>query len=147
MQLTANDHHKASGASRSNCSVAVFYANSNWEQGPYAKYWRMFFLLLWVQWVTRSKAEFASFVKRQVIRKATLYTILLFNPSVPKVRSPNLQREMYKWGSENLAVWSSFIWVNYEKFFQRCDVIFLVRLQGKFEVDHSWKWIGLLHRV
>ena len=23
-------------------------------------------------------------------------------------------------------------------FFIRCDAIFLVRLQGKFEIDHSW---------
>ena len=26
------------------------------------------------------------------------------------------------------------------KFSILCDVIFLVRLQGKFEVDHSWEW-------
>ena len=25
------------------------------------------------------------------------------------------------------------------KFFILCDVIFLVRLQGKFEIDHSWE--------
>ena len=24
------------------------------------------------------------------------------------------------------------------KFFILCDVIFLVRLQGKFDIDHSW---------
>ena len=28
------------------------------------------------------------------------------------------------------------------KFFILCDVIFLVRLPGKFEIDHSWKWNG-----
>ena len=28
------------------------------------------------------------------------------------------------------------------KFFILCDVIFLVRLQGKFEIDHSWEWKG-----
>ena len=28
------------------------------------------------------------------------------------------------------------------KFFILCDVIFLVRLQGKFEIDHSWEWQG-----
>ena len=27
------------------------------------------------------------------------------------------------------------------KFFILCDVIFLVRLQGKFEIDHSWEWL------
>ena len=27
-------------------------------------------------------------------------------------------------------------------FFILCDVIFLVRLQGKFEIDHSWEWKG-----
>ena len=25
------------------------------------------------------------------------------------------------------------------KFFILCEVIFLVRLQGKFEIDHSWE--------
>ena len=25
------------------------------------------------------------------------------------------------------------------KFFILCDVIFLVRLQGKFAIDHSWE--------
>ena len=28
------------------------------------------------------------------------------------------------------------------KFFILCDVIFLLRLQGKFEIDHSWEWQG-----
>ena len=28
------------------------------------------------------------------------------------------------------------------KFFILCDEIFLVRLQGKFEIDHSWVWKG-----
>ena len=28
------------------------------------------------------------------------------------------------------------------KFFILCDVIFLVRLQEKFEIDHSWEWKG-----
>ena len=28
------------------------------------------------------------------------------------------------------------------KFFILRDVIFLVRLQGKFEIDHSWEWKG-----
>ena len=27
-------------------------------------------------------------------------------------------------------------------FFILCDVIFLMRLEGKFEVDHSWEWKG-----
>ena len=30
------------------------------------------------------------------------------------------------------------------KFFTLCDVIFLVRLQEKFEIDHSWEWKGSL---
>ena len=29
------------------------------------------------------------------------------------------------------------------KFFILCDVIFLVRLQEKFEIDHSWEWKDL----
>ena len=28
------------------------------------------------------------------------------------------------------------------KFFILCGVIFLVRLQGKFDIDHSWEWKG-----
>ena len=28
------------------------------------------------------------------------------------------------------------------KFSIQCDVIFLVRLQGKFDIDHSWEWKG-----
>ena len=28
------------------------------------------------------------------------------------------------------------------KFFILCDVIFLLRLQKKFEIDHSWEWMG-----
>ena len=35
---------------------------------------------------------------------------------------------------------SSKLWKT--KFFILCDVIFLVRLQGKFEIDHSWEWKG-----
>ena len=30
------------------------------------------------------------------------------------------------------------------KFFILCDVIFLVRLQGKFYIDHSWEWVNPL---
>ena len=34
------------------------------------------------------------------------------------------------------------------KFFILCDVIFLVRLQGGFDIDHSWEWKSLvIHRV
>ena len=29
-----------------------------------------------------------------------------------------------------------------KSFSRLCDVIFLVRLQGKFEIDHSWEWKG-----
>ena len=31
-----------------------------------------------------------------------------------------------------------------DKFFILCDVIFLVKLQGKFEIDHSWELKGSL---
>ena len=27
-------------------------------------------------------------------------------------------------------------------FFILCDAIFLARLQGKFEIDNSWEWMG-----
>ena len=32
-----------------------------------------------------------------------------------------------------------------DKFFILCDVIFLVRLQEKFDIDHFWEWKGKEH--
>ena len=29
-----------------------------------------------------------------------------------------------------------------DQFFMLCDTTFLVRLQGKFEIDHTWEWKG-----
>ena len=49
------------------------------------------------------------------------------------------QRSMYKWGGANwytkIIFHLSKLWK--AKFFILCDVVFLVRLQGKFEIDHS----------
>ena len=50
---------------------------------------------------------------------------------------------MYKWGREigSTIIFHLSKWWKY-KFFILCAVIFLVRLQGKFETDHSWEWKG-----
>ena len=54
---------------------------------------------------------------------------------------------MCKWGVSIFIFHHSKLWK--AKFFILCDVIFLVRLQGKFEIDHSWSegveenWVGL----
>ena len=44
------------------------------------------------------------------------------------------------------TVYSSFIWESYEKsmIFILCDVIGLVKLQGKFEIDHVLGVKGLM---
>ena len=66
-----------------------------------------------------------------------------------EVHSPNLlKRSVYKWGvriGSTIICHPSKLWK--AKFFILCDVIFLVRLQGKFEIDHSWAWKGWLGRL
>ena len=61
-----------------------------------------------------------------------------FTPTFKTYIIPTFQREMYYWGSENW--WSIISKLQKAKFFILCDVIFLVRLQGNFEIDHSWEW-------
>ena len=39
-----------------------------------------------------------------------------------------------------LIVHQSKLWK--DKFSILCDVIFLARLQGKYDIDHSWEWKG-----
>ena len=39
-----------------------------------------------------------------------------------------------------MVVWKGKLWK--AKFFIPCDVILLVRLQGKFDIDHSYEWKG-----
>ena len=54
---------------------------------------------------------------------------------------------MCDWGSENW--WSNRFrseWAM-KKFVILCDVIFLVRLQGKFAIDHSWEWRGFTEPI
>ena len=65
-----------------------------------------------------------------------------FNPFAPKFKKyilPTFQREMYKWSSERIGSIIIFHlskpWKT--KFFILCYVVFLVRLQRKFEIDHS----------
>ena len=89
-----------------------------------------------------SLAEFISLLKANksfAQRKENLIptitkVIHAFSPlcfgTVQKVHSPNLSRDLcisklFKTG-----------------FFILCDVILLVRLRGKFEIDHSWEWKG-----
>ena len=49
---------------------------------------------------------------------------------------------MTLWEIDNVIVFHlSKLWK--AKFSMLCDVIILVRQQGKFEVDHSWEWKGL----
>ena len=68
-----------------------------------------------------------------------------FTPKFKKYTLPTFQSEMYKWGTvaqtgSIIIFHLSMLWK--AKFFILCDVIFLVRLQGKFELDHSWEWKG-----
>ena len=56
---------------------------------------------------------------------------------------------MYEWGSENLLYnhLSSISELWKVKFFILCHVVFLVRLQGKFEVGHLWiNWVVFCFR-
>ena len=67
-----------------------------------------------------------------------------FHSQSQEVHSPNLKQE--KCISEVVRIGSiiifhlSKLWK--AKFFILCDVIFLVRLQGKIEIVHSWEWKG-----
>ena len=67
-----------------------------------------------------------------------------FHSQVPKVHSPNLSKEKYmgevvRIGSV-IIFYLSKLWK--AKFSLLCDVIFLERLQGKFEIYHPWDWKG-----
>ena len=65
-------------------------------------------------------------------------------PSSQKVHSPNLLKR--KCISEEVRFGSAIIFHLSElwkaKFSILCDVLLLVRLQEKFELDHSWEWKG-----
>ena len=67
-----------------------------------------------------------------------------FHSQTQKVHSPNLLKETCI--REVVRIVSiiifrlSKLWK--AKFFILCGVTFLVRLQGKFEIDHSWEWKG-----
>ena len=64
-----------------------------------------------------------------------------FNPFIPKIKP---FKEKYI--SEVVRIGSIIIFHLSElwkaKFFLLCGVIFLVRLQEKFEIDHSWELKG-----
>ena len=63
-----------------------------------------------------------------------------FTPTFKKYILPTFWREMYEWGSENIG--SIIIFhlskLSKAKFFIQCHVVCLVRLQRKFDFDHSW---------
>ena len=67
-----------------------------------------------------------------------------FTPKLKKYILPtflkrNVWSEVVRSGSK-IIFHLSKLWK--AKFFILCDVIFLVRPQGKFETDHSWEWKG-----
>ena len=68
-------------------------------------------------------------------------------PSLPNSKSTFSQPPKEKCIREKVKIGSRVIFHLSElwkaKFFILCDVIFLMRLQGKFEIDHSWEWKGL----
>ena len=53
--------------------------------------------------------------------------------------STEMYKEVARIGSI-VILYMSKLWK--ARFFMLCDVIFLVRLQEKFEMDHSWEWKG-----
>ena len=65
------------------------------------------------------------------------------------LHSPNLSND--KWPSDEVRIGSIIIFHLSKlwkvKFFILCDVVFLVRLQGKFGIDHSWEWKGKMYPV
>ena len=68
-----------------------------------------------------------------------------FHSQVQKVHSPNPSKEkcicdVVRIGTIIICQLSK-LWKT--KFFIPCDLIFLVRLQEKFDIDHSWEWKGL----
>ena len=85
--------------------------------------------------------------KWRIQRKFSQLVFTLINPFTPelkKVHSPNLSRR--KCISEVARICSIIIFHLSKlwkvKFSILCDVVFLVRLQGKFDIDHSWEWKG-----
>ena len=77
-------------------------------------------------------------------RRCECFLLLLFHSQVQKLHSPNLPKE--KCIGEVMRIGSiiifhlSKLWK--AKFLILFDVIFLVRLQSKFDIDHSWEWKG-----
>ena len=67
-----------------------------------------------------------------------------FHSQVQKYILPTLKREMYICEVVRIGklIISHLSELRKAKFFILCDVIFLVRLQEKFEIDHSWEWKG-----
>ena len=73
-----------------------------------------------------------------------LYMHMLTHSQAQKVHSPNLNED--KFISDVVRIGGTIIFhlsKQWEaKFFILCDVIFQVRLAGKFEIDLSWEWKG-----
>ena len=79
-----------------------------------------------------------------LIHVGRMYLLTLSLPSSQKVHSPNLLKR--KCISEVVRIGSAIIFHLSElwkaKFSILCDVLLLVRLQEKFDIDHSWEWKG-----
>ena len=67
-----------------------------------------------------------------------------FDPFTPKFKKYHLpaflKKDVFPSIDSTIIFHLSKLWR--AKFSILCDVIFLVRLQGKFEIDHSWEWKG-----
>ena len=87
---------------------------------------------------TRTFVYYECFTKRLSLGKVHILTL---SPQIQRRHSSNLPEE--KCIGEVVRI-SSIIIFHLSKlwkarFFILCDVIFLVRLQGKFEIDNSWE--------
>ena len=69
---------------------------------------------------------------------------LKINPLTPKFKNTFYQTFKGECISKPVRIGSIFIFHLSELWkttlFVLCDVIFLVRLQGRFKIDHSWEW-------
>ena len=92
-----------------------------------------FFQVLVVTWWLRARSR--AFVEFPLhLLEVTIYKT--FNHSLPSSKSTFSQPSKEKRISEIVRI-GSLSQIRNAKFFILCDVILVVRLQGKFEIDHS----------
>ena len=104
---------------------------------------KMMLVIPKVLWNCQHIAQFLITLLGRCVKKTpSFYTF--FHSHVQNIHSPNLVKE--KCMSEvvisgsMIICYLSKLWK--AKFFLLCDVIFLVRLQGKIDIDHSWEGKG-----